>query len=365
MSFMEFHLDNLTSIAGQFVSRGNIIKVKEFGNGNINDTYVVALDTLDRFVLQRINPHVFKHPHLIMKNMRTFTEHVRKRVAAEGRTWDAPRVIPAGDGNDFFIDSENGFWRAISFVRDSQSFDAIKDLEHAREVGRALGMFQNLISDLPVDSLADTLEGFHITPRYLEQYDRVRAQNGRHHSPEVEFGMRFIEQRRAFANVLENAGLNLRPIHGDPKVNNVMIDNITGRAISIVDLDTVKPGLIHYDIGDCMRSGCNPLGEDAEDWQSVRFDPEIGSAILEGYLTEAAAFLTETDYAHIFDAIRLIAFELGLRFFTDHLAGDVYFKVKYPGHNLHRALVQFKLTESIEAHEADIRNIISKMVEAA
>ena len=112
----------------QFVSRGNIIKIKEFGNGNINDTYIVALDTLDRFVLQRINTHVFKHPHLIMQNMRIFTEHVHRRVTAERHTWDPPRVIPARDGNDFFIDSEDGFWRAISFIRDSQSFDTIKDI---------------------------------------------------------------------------------------------------------------------------------------------------------------------------------------------------------------------------------------------
>ena len=358
-------MENLEHIADQFVSRGKIIKIKEFGNGNINDTYVVALDTLDRLVLQRINTHVFKHPQLIMQNMRAFTEHVRRRVQAEGHSWDSPRVIPAKDGTDFFIDEENGFWRAISFIRDSQSFDTINDLEHAREIGRALGMFQNLISDLPIESLADTLEGFHVTPRYLKQYDITCSQNGRHNSPEIKYGMKFVEERRAFAQVLESAGLPLRPIHGDPKVNNVMIDNITGRAISIVDLDTVKPGLIHYDIGDCMRSGCNPLGEDAEDWETVHFDPEIGSAILEGYLTEARAFLTEVDYAHIYNAIRLIAFELGLRFFTDHLAGDVYFKVRYPGHNLHRALVQFKLTESIESHEADIRNIISKMMETA
>jgi Ser/Thr protein kinase RdoA (MazF antagonist) len=265
------------------------------------------------------------------------------------------------------MDEEDYFWRAISLIDNAQSFDTINDLNHAREVGYALGMFQNLISDLPIESLDDTLEGFHITPRYLQNYERVFSENGTHTSPEVKHGIKFVEKRRAFAHVLENAHANghlpLRPIHGDPKVNNVMIDNTTGKAVSIVDLDTVKPGLVHYDIGDCLRSGCNPLGEDAEDWEAVRFDPEIGAAILEGYLSEARLFLTVADYAYLFDAIRLIAFELGLRFFTDHLAGDVYFKVKYPGHNLHRALVQFKLTESIEAHEADIRHIIGKMVE--
>jgi len=362
-------LNNLTSIAEQFTSGAQIRKVKEFGNGNINDTYIVTLAAPDdtKFVLKRINTHVFKPPQLIMQNMRAFTEHVHQRVREERHAWEAPRVIPAQDGKDFFMDSEGNFWRSISFIHNSQSYDTIKDLEHASEVGHALGMFQNLISDLPIECLADTLEGFHITPRYLQKYYWTLSQNGSHTSPEVKHGMKFIEERREFAYVLENAQasghLPLRPIHGDPKVNNVMIHNDTNKAVSIVDLDTVKPGLVHYDIGDCLRSGCNPLGEDAEDWEAVHFDPEIGSAILEGYLTEARAFLTDADYEHMFSAIRLIAFELGLRFFTDHLAGDVYFKVKYPGHNLHRALVQFKLTESIEAHEADIRYIITKMVE--
>jgi Ser/Thr protein kinase RdoA (MazF antagonist) len=154
-------------------------------------------------------------------------------------------------------------------------------------------------------------------------------------------------------------------MHGDPKVNNVMIEEATGRAISLVDLDTVKPGLIHYDIGDCMRSGCNPLGEETENWEAVHFDPETGAAILEGYLTQARAFLTPADYEYLFDSIRLLTLELGIRFFTDHLAGNVYFKVKHPRHNLQRALVQFKLTESIEAHEGEIRNIINKMTEPA
>ena len=357
-------MENLTHIAGRFSPGGNIVRVKEFGNGNINDTYIVTLDTPEdnKFVLQRINTHVFKHPHLIMKNMRAFTEHVHRRVREEGHAWQMPHVMRAGE-NDFFIDEQDGFWRAISFVKDAESFDTIRDLHHASEVGRALGTFQNLISDLPIESLADTLEGFHVTPRYLAQYDIIHSQNGAHASAEARHCFEFVEDRRAFAHTLENAGLPLRPIHGDPKVNNVMIDNLTGAAVSIVDLDTVKPGLVHYDIGDCLRSGCNPLGEETEDWETVHFDPEIGSAILEGYLTEARAFLTPADYEYLFASIRLIAFELGLRFFTDYLAGNVYFKVKHPQHNLLRALVQFKLTESIEAHEAEIRNIIAKTVE--
>jgi Ser/Thr protein kinase RdoA (MazF antagonist) len=171
-----------------------------------------------------------------------------------------------------------------------------------------------------------------------------------------------VAARRAWAPVLEEARaqgrLRLRPIHGDPKVNNVMVDTATGLAVGLVDLDTVKPGLVHYDIGDCLRSGCNPLGEETGDWEAVRFEPDLGRAILNGYLSLARDFLVENDYTYLYDAIRLITFELGLRFFTDYLEGNVYFKARRPEHNLARALVQFKLTESLEAQAAAIGAII-------
>ena len=364
-------MHHYTAIAEQFITKGKVIEVGEFGNGNINDTYLVTtdMDEEKHFVLQRINTHVFRQPTLIMQNMRAFTDHMRQRASEEGHRWIMPRVLSAQDGRDYYLDVEGNFWRAISFVPGARSFDTIISLEHAREVGYALGMFQYLISDMQIESLADTLEGFHITPQYLQNFDKTFSNNGFHSNAEIRYGLDFIASRRKQANVLEDAKesgkLPLRPVHGDPKVNNVMIDDSTGRAISLVDLDTVKPGLIHYDIGDCMRSGCNPLGEETERWEAVHFETEIGEAILTGYLTQARHFLTEADYEHLFDSIRLIAFELGVRFFTDHLAGNVYFKVKHPEHNLQRALVQFKLTESIEAHEHDIRNIIHSMVTRA
>lgn len=141
-----------------------------------------------------------------------------------------------------------------------------------------------------------------------------------------------------------------------------MIDCSTNQAVAMIDLDTVKPGLIHYDIGDCLRSGCNRLGEETKDWERVTFDPQIAEAILRGYLSVAQKFLTDNDYNYIYDSIRLLAFELGLRFFTDYLEGDVYFNADYPKHNLNRALIQFKLTESIENQESIIRQIIEKII---
>lgn len=362
---------DLFKIAAQFTPDGQVLAVQEYGLGNVNDTYLVTVDAKPQFhfVLQRINTHVFPRPELIAENMYTFMEHVERRLKREQavsvRRWEMPHMLPANDGKHYFVDPQDGsFWRALSFVSHSRSYETVQDVEHAREAGYALGRFQSLISDLETGKLHDTLEGFHITPRYLQHYDHVLANDGWDApSPEVKYCFRFIDERKGWASVLEDAKnchqLPLRPIHGDPKVNNIMIDEATGQAVSIVDLDTVKPGLVHYDIGDCLRSCCNPLGEETEHIDDVCFEIDLCQAILEGYLAEARGFLGEHDYAYLYDAIRLIPFELGLRFFTDYLEGDVYFKARHRDHNLQRALVQFKLAESVEAQETQLHTLIA------
>jgi len=365
-------LDHLTAAAEQFNPQGEILEIREYGSGNVNDTFLVSLRSCaeDSIILQRVNTRVFLRPKLIMLNLRTFTEHVRRRLrrerAAPDRRWEVPSVFSARDGSDYFIDGQGAFWRAISFIDASRSYDTVRDIEHAREAGYALGRFHSLISDLEPARLHDTLEGFHITPRYLQHYDQVLAENGSTGgSPEVDCCLRFVERHRKWASILEDAKgrgeLSLRSIHGDPKVNNIMIDQATGRAVSIVDLDTVKPGLIHYDIGDCLRSCCNPLGEETDDLEGVYFDTALCRAILRGYISVASGFLDESDYVYIYDSICLIAFELGMRFFTDYLEGNVYFKAEHERHNLMRALVQFKLTESIESQETEIRAIVGAL----
>lgn len=364
-------MDNLATIAEQFKPHGRIIDIRQLGNGNINNTFLVTLDSGENnhFVLQGINARVFPRPELIMRNMRIFTDHVNHRLVrtptVAGRRWEVPGILTTKDGQDFWHDSDRSYWRAISYINNAQSFDTVRDIDHAREVGSALGMFHSLISDLSPDRLADTLEGFHITPRYLKQYKNVISKCSTDKSPEFNYCLRFVNERTDLANVLEDAKaqgrLSLRPIHGDPKVNNIMIDNATGQAISIVDLDTVKPGLVHYDIGDCIRSGCNPLGEETEQFDAVFFDPDLCKAILNGYVSIAKGFLTGNDYDYMYDAIRLMSFELGMRFFTDYLAGNVYFKAKNQKHNLVRAIVQFKLTESIESQETAIHAIIQDL----
>lgn len=362
-------------MAREFDVAGRLVTVGPTGDGNVNDTYLAVFRTTfseERFILQQINKHVFPKPEYIMENMRVVTEHVHRRLEEEAdtadRIWQLPRVIPAKDGRDFVVDIEEEYWRAISLIASAHSYGSVQSVEHAYEAGYVLGQFQRLISNLSVGQLHDTLVGFHITPGYLggldESLKTAQGQALLKSSHEAERCYRFIEARREWCSVLEDARekgeLNLRPIHGDPKISNIMIDDATGKGTCIVDLDTVKPGLVHYDFGDCLRSCCNPVGEEVFDLTRVYFDTDMCEAIVKGYMANAREFLTEADRHYLYDAVRLIAFELGLRFFADFIAGNVYFKTRYDGQNLNRARVQLKLCESIEKRERTIRDIFEK-----
>lgn len=361
---------SLERIAQRFDVPGRLVTIGPTGRGNVNDTFLAVFRTAfseQRVIVQRINRRVFKKPAWIMANLRALTEHVHARLEREApradRVWQLPRLIPTKAGRDFVNDGRGGVWRALTLIASASSHDTVQGAEHAFEAGAVLGQFHRLVSDLDARRLRDTLPGFHETPGYLRRYDatRRRPSAARRLGASVEARRlaAFIEQRRGFAGVLEQAKargeLSPRLIHGDPKVSNIMIDELTGKGTSIVDLDTVKPGLTHYDFGDALRSLCNRAGEEAEELSAVAFDVELCSAFVKGYMPRARAFLTRSDRRYLYDSIRLIAFELGLRFFEDYLAGDRYFKVAFEQQNLRRARVQFRLCESVEARERAIR----------
>jgi len=363
-------------IAQQFDVPGRLVALEPIGSGNVNDTYVVILRTTfseEQYILQRINQSVFKDPAAVMANMKAVTDHAHRRIEEEAdqsdRIWQLPRVIPTRRGDDCFVDEDGEYWRALSMISSATNHECIDTPEHATEAGVVLGHFQRIISDFPIDQLADTLPGFHITPIYLAQYDETlptdAAQKRLEASTEAKRLSRFVEERRDIASILESARergeLTPRPTHGDPKINNIMIDNHTGKGTCIVDLDTVKPGLVHYDFGDAVRSGCNPAGEETTDLKTVRLDTDLFEAMVRGYLQEAGDFLTEADRKYLYDSVRLIAFELGLRFFADYLAGDVYFKTTYQAQNLNRARVQFALCESIETRESQMKRALESL----
>ena len=364
---------NPAHAAQQFDVPGRLVAITAYGSGNVNDTYLAIFRTTfseERVIVQRINTSVFSRPEWIMENMRVVTEHVHRKLEHEqdmaDRIWQMPRVIPAKDGKDFHVDSEGNYWRVITLMASAKAYDKTTNADHAFEVGTVLGQFHRLISDIDPSRLHDTLPGFHKTPLYLQKYDEtVRTQSARallDKSIEARRLVRFIEERRDLAKVLEsaleNGELAVRLIHGDPKVTNIMIDDVTGKGTSIVDLDTVKPGLVHYDFGDAVRSVCNPAGEETTNLNDVVFDLDLCEAIFKGYMINGLQFLTQSERKYLFASVRLLPFELGLRFFQDYLAGNVYFRVRSEEQNLNRARVQFKLCESIETRARAIRSVL-------
>jgi len=364
------------TIATQFQVPGRLVALHALTAGNVNDTYRVVFRTTfseEQFILQRINQNVFPDPAAVMANMKAVTDYAHDKIESEieeaDRIWQLPRVIPALDGKNYARDEKGNYWRALSLIASATSYEKVSSVDHAQQAGVVLGHFQRLISDFPVEHLADTLPGFHIAPQYLAKYDATlenlpEALRRLDRSETARRLSRYVDQRRDFVPILEDAvaagELKLRPIHGDPKITNIMIDNVTGKGTCIVDLDTVKPGLVHYDFGDCVRSGCNPAGEETTDLSEVRLDLDLFGGVVKGYLREAGSFLSEADKHYLYESVRLLTFELGLRFFADYLAGDVYFKTNYDAHNLNRANVQFALCESIEANEAPMRRALGE-----
>ena len=368
----------LTVLANKFSVRGRLVSLQPFGNGNINDTFLAIYRntfTETQAILQRVNRAVFPKPEVIMSNMHEICKHCHEKLeddakaARDDRVWQMPRIIKTKDAKDYVVDENGEVWRMITRIMSAKAFDVAQGPEHALECGAALGHFHYLISDMDPSSITDPLPGFHITSGYLSQYDatleKPTSKELMTSSMEARRLAKFVEERRNLALCLEKAfkagELKKRMFHGDPKVNNIMIDDITGKGTCVIDLDTVSPGLIHIDFGDALRSICNPAGEEESNLSKVIFDEDLCAAFCKGYMREAGAFLTPADRQYLYDSIRLLPFELGLRFFQDYLNGNIYFKTKTPEQNLNRARVQFRLCESIEARERSIRDLISRL----
>jgi Ser/Thr protein kinase RdoA (MazF antagonist) len=350
--------DDLRHTLAGFALPGPCEAIEPFGSGLINATWRFSAPAgpgAHWFILQRLNGSIFPRPDQVMENISTVTGHLLDRQRREGETRPEDRslvLVPACDGRSYVIDGSGACWRVFRFIEGGQVFDTVQGPDHAREVGRCLGRFQALLSDLDPDRLHDTLPGLHHTARYLEELQEAARADASGRRSGAMSELKKIEAYQGIADLLlaplQDHRIPLRIVHNDPKVNNVLVHARSGKAICMLDLDTVKAGTVLFDFGDCVRSAANPGGEDAADLDEVRFDLPCYEAIRRGYLEEAGLFLTAEELALLPLSVRVITFELAVRFLADHLRGDTYFRVAYPGHNLHRARVQFRLLRSIE-----------------
>jgi len=362
-------------IATQFDVPGRLLSVRAVGSGNINDTFLgVFKATQGNFcvIIQRIRKNVFPKPEIIMQNLRVLSEHcvkiINQELAESDRPWEFIQIIKTKSGADYVIDENGDLWRALKFIEAGIVFESVQGLEHAFEVGATLGHFHHMVSTLPHQQLKYSLPYFHVTSHVLSELEHAvkspSAEMSINTSPTTQKALNFLAQRKQKVLELENALqkgiLKLSVTHGDPKAGNVMIHEATGQGLCLIDCDTVQPGLILNDIADAIRSLCNPAGEDPINLQSVGLDLNLLSAFFDGYKSKAKNLLNSQEISYLWTALHTITLELGVRFLTDHLKGDVYFKIRQPGHNLHRALVQFHLAESIEKQESLIREILEK-----
>lgn len=346
-----------------FVPELNIVDIAPLGAGNVNDTFLLTLATGEERILQRVNPAVFPEPLLVMRNLRLVSEHLRMASARQEADVHPfqPVLLCGGRAGDVYLAEDGAPWRLLHRISGGHTRQSVNSAKQARELGRGLGLFHRLLSTLDPTGLADPLPGFHVTPAYLASYDLVCARPGNSLRPDNPFCRQFIEQRRATTRLLEDGRERLAAgvIHGDPKVANFLFDEEGEQVISLIDLDTVKPGLLLHDLGDALRSCCNTAGETPVAPDDALFEPGLFTAWLEGYCAEARMLLSDEDLSRLVDAVALIAFELGLRFYTDYLEGDRYFKVADAGQNLQRALTQFQLTRSIERQREELALIVA------
>ncbi len=346
-------------IVSSFALRGRVQSVGPCGHGHINETYELVCEdrgVRTRYVLQRINHHVFKDVPALMDNVRRVTQHVRAKQPR------ALALVPRHDGQFVHRDSAGDWWRIYDYVEGAVTVERVTTEAQAREAARAFGEYQALLVDLPGGRLHDTIPNFHHTRSRFETLRRAVAEDTQGRAASVRAEIDFAVAREADTDVLlgllARGELTERVTHNDTKINNVMLDDVTGRCAAVIDLDTVMPGLSLYDFGDMVRTAASSTAEDNPDPTQMHVVLPYFRALVEGYLESAGGVLNAVERAHLGFAGKLLAFETGLRFLTDHLQGDVYFRIKRPGHNLDRARTQFALVKSIEDNAEAMRGIV-------
>jgi Ser/Thr protein kinase RdoA (MazF antagonist) len=357
---MKLTQQHLLSVVRHFRIPEQPAAVIRTGSGHINETYLVRVmpNGAPGYVLQWINHHIFSDVPALMENIRKVTEHLGGKAG-----FDPLHLVPTNQGNFFFHSGEGDYWRLYNYIAGSRSYDVLGTPERAREAGKAFGLFQQLTSDLDGSSLTETIPQFHHMGSRLQKFRQAVSLDpaGRASGLVREIG--FVEQRATemmlIRELLESGRLPLRVTHNDTKCNNILFDG-NDRALCVIDLDTVMPGTILYDYGDAIRTGAARTAEDERDLRKVGLDMDLFENYTAGYLSVARDFLVPAELEHLDFAPRFMTFLIGLRFLTDHLEEDTYYRISYPEHNLVRARVQFRMVEEMERSAASLRTIIHK-----
>lgn len=362
--------DKIRQIAGQFCMEGQLQDVIPIVQGHINDTYrlVTLTETGEQqqYALQAINQYVFKQPELVMENICSVTHFLRQKITAAGGDplRETLTVIPTRTGKSFHVDENGDYWRVYNYISGASTYDTVQNEQHLYHAGYAFGKFQTMLADFPIETLHDTIPDFHNTKKRLNDFfDAVeRDACGRAASvqPEIEFIRQRVNDASYLINLQEQGILPTRVTHNDTKYNNIMIDDLTGKALCVIDLDTVMPGLSAYDYGDAIRFAASTAAEDETDLSRVHLDMKLFELFTGGFVSAVAGFLSDDELAALPWGARIITLELASRFLADHLNGDQYFKIHRDNHNLDRARSQLALVADMEKRFPEMQAICEK-----
>jgi hypothetical protein len=363
---------DIKSIVKHFHICGQLTEVRPLTRGHINDTYVLTTKQdkhIVRYLLQRINHTIFKDPPSLMRNIIRVTEHIRswmQRVDPD-RASRQLLCIESDDGKGFHKDAEGNFWRVYNFIEGAVTYDTVQSAELAYEAARMFGWFRKMLIDLPEPALYETICDFHNTPRRLQTFQRVLEEDTCNRAKNAKAEIDFLFANAGFCNILLNLAdkgeIPVRITHNDAKINNVMLDETTKKGVCVIDLDTVMPGLSVYDFGDMVRTTTTLADEDERDLSKVIMNLPMFEALVLGFAEQTKYFLTSTEKKHLAFAAKLITFEQFVRFLTDYLAGDIYYKVHREGHNLDRTRTQMKLVQSIIKQEEVMNEVVGRVFE--
>lgn len=357
-------------IKNAFGIGGEPVKAEAFGNGNINDTYLVYIqsgDSVARYIFQHVNRAVFTNPEDIAKNVSGVTTHIANKLRLAGEKDIERRVVKYYrnvSGGYYHITESGDYWRVMSYIYDSVCFDTA-DNTLLFNTGVAFGEFQRLLSDFPAETLCVTIPDFHNTPARYAQLALAAGADAFSRLCEVKAEYDYLlsqsENACRLCRLADSGAIPLRVVHNDTKCNNVMFDAKTGRNLAVVDLDTVMPGLIAYDFGDAVRFAANPGGEDCEDLSEVFLDTDAFAAFARGYVGQIRGSVSRFELDTLADGVLAVTLELAARFLTDYLCGDSYFKCKKERHNLIRARAQIALARDIITKIPTIRSVLDSI----
>lgn len=358
------------SIVKVFNFDGEYFDIFPYGIGHINDTYAVQFRNSNgsphRYILQRVNHAVFLDPPGVMHNIKGVTRHLQKKILEKGGNPEREtlNIIPTLDGDTYFQCSQGNYWRAYIFIEGAHSYETVESLDHAYTSAKTIGNFQRWLGDYPIEDLNETIQDFHHTPKRYQNFLKVVQHDSQNRARFVSDEIEFVNKRASDMSILiklqEQGELPNRVTHNDTKFNNVLIDDCTGEGICMVDLDTVMPGLSLYDFGDAVRIAASSAPEDEPDLSKVYLDLDIYEKITHGYLDATRDVLTKTEIYYLTFSTKLMTLECGMRFLTDYLDGDHYFKIHHQNHNLDRSRAQFKLVEDIECKFDQMQAIVEQ-----